>query len=337
MGKEFASFLINEEVNRLNYRIMENKQVEAPVLLIMFNRFDETKMVFDKIRQARVKKLYLACDGPRDGNEKDVEEQQRLKTIPDLVDWDCEVHTLFREKNMGCGRGVSSAISWAFENEDRLIILEDDCVPSMPWFSFCNHCLEKYKNDTRVWTINGRSQHLNHPCFHGYDYTFSIYTHSAGWATWKRVWDGFDIKIPYMEQFMREGGFRNITGSLLEQKTLENLFVKPFRKNPNLCLSSWATPFDFYMLSHGGLAITPRENLIKVYGMVGTHSNASGGSYVYSIPASETFTFDKEPLFIIPNAEFNEVHLKKHYLRMKRDRYKPANIIRKLKQILGIK
>ena len=196
---------------------MDNKIIEAPVLLIMFNRYEETKMVFDKLREAKVKSLYMVCDGPREGNVTDVKEQEKLKQLPSLVDWECEVHTLFREKNMGCGRGVSSAITWAFENEDRLIILEDDCVPSMPWFAFCNHCLEKYKNDTRVWTINGRSQNENDPSFHGYDYTFTIYTHSAGWATWKRVWDGFDIKIPYLDQFMEEGGFCNITGSKKER------------------------------------------------------------------------------------------------------------------------
>lgn len=311
---------------------MESKQIAAPVLLLMFNRYEDTKRVFDKIRLAKVPKLYLACDGPREGNARDLEEQAKIKQLPQKVDWDCEVHTLFRDKNMGCGRGVSSAITWAFEHEDRLIILEDDCVPSMPWFSFCNHCLEKYKDDTRVWTINGRSQHENDPSFHGYDYTFTIYTHSAGWATWKRVWDGFDIHIPYLNQFLKEGAFKNITGSRKEQKALYNMCIKPFKKNPKYYLTSWATPFDFYLLSHGGLAITPRENLIKLYGMIGTHSNGLQG-YVFDFQASENYTFDKEPLFVIPNADYNKVHLNKHILRMKRMRYSPSNIMRYLKKI----
>lgn len=314
---------------------MENKVKEAPVLLIMFNRYDETKMVFDKLREAKVKTLYLVCDGPREGNIKDIEEQKKLRQLPEMVDWECDVHTMFRDKNMGCGRGVSSAITWAFENEDRLIILEDDCVPSLPWFAFCNHCLEKYKNDTRVWTINGRSQNENDPSFRGYDYTFTIYTHSAGWATWKRVWDGFDIKIPYMDQFLKEGGFRNITGSKEEQKVLEDRFVRPFKKNPNYYLTSWATPFDFYMLSHGGLAITPRENLIHLYGMMGTHSTGNHSS-IYDIKASETFTFESEPLFVIPNVDYNKVHLEKHILRIKKKNTVFGKVIGKAKRILGI-
>ena len=314
---------------------MENIEKEAPVLLIMFNRYDETKKVFDKIREAKVKSLYFVCDGPREGNKKDLEEQIKLKKLPEMVDWECEVHTLFRSINMGCGRGVSSAISWAFENEDRLIILEDDCAPSLPWFKFCNHCLEKYKNDTRVWTINGRSQNENDPSFHGYDYTFTIYTHSAGWATWKRVWDGFDIKTPYMGQFLKEGGFRNITSSKKEKKVLEDMLVNPFKKNPNYYLSSWATPFDFYMISNGGLAITPRENLIQLYGQIGTHSIGKN-SYIYEIPASEKFTYDKEPLFVIPNVEYNKVHLEKHILRIRGGKNTIAKIFEKIKKILGL-
>lgn len=314
---------------------MGNEVKEAPVLLIMFNRYDDTKMVFDKLREAKVKTLYFVCDGPREGNTKDIEEQKKLKQLPEMVDWECNVHTLFREKNMGCGRGVSSAITWAFENEDRLIILEDDCVPSLPWFAFCNHCLEKYKNDTRVWTINGRSQNENDPSFHGYDYTFTIYTHSAGWATWKRVWEGFDIKIPYWNQFLKEGGFRNITGSKKEQQVLEKMLVNPFRKNPNYYLTSWATPFDLYMVSHGGLAITPRENLIHLFGQVGTHSTGED-SYIYDIPASEFFTFGNEPLFVIPNVDYNKAHLEKHILRMKGCRFTPAKIVNKIKKILRL-
>ena len=136
-----------------------------------------------------------------------------------------------------------------------------------------------------------------------------------------------------MNQFLLEGGFRNITGSKLEQKALYNMCIKPFKKNPNYFLTSWATPFDFYLLSHAGLAITPRENLIKLYGMSGTHSSGSH-SYVYDFEASETFTFDKEPIFIIPNYEYNQVHLKKHILRMRFYRYTFSNIIRKLKELL---
>ena len=43
----------------------------TPVLLITFNRADNTRKVFEKIREAKVKKLYIANDAPRENNIND--------------------------------------------------------------------------------------------------------------------------------------------------------------------------------------------------------------------------------------------------------------------------
>ncbi len=310
--------------------------VESPVLLLTFNRADNARKVFEKIREAKVKKLYFACDGPRPGNARDLEERKKLIQLSQEVDWDCELHTLFREENLGCGLGVSSSITWAFENEDRLIIMEDDCVPSLPWFAFCDYCLEKYKDDTRIWTINGRSQNENDPSFFGYDYTFSIYYHCWGWATWKRVWQGFDIRTPWLGQFMKEIGFRNIAESKKERKLFASIYGRRLLRNPEYYKSSWATPFGSYVAANGGLAITPRENLIHNIGMEGAHSegiNPKKLPIYYRLQASETYTFDKEPIFITSNAEYNRVHLLKHMLPMGRRHITLKAIVRKLKKM----
>ena len=47
------------------------------------------------------------------------------------IDWPCEVHHLFSDKNLGCRLGVTRAINWFFENVDEGIILEDDCIPHL--------------------------------------------------------------------------------------------------------------------------------------------------------------------------------------------------------------
>ena len=74
---------------------------ESAVLLITFNRSDNTREVFRQIKQAKIKKLYVANDGPREGNENDIIERERIKLLLQEVDWDCELHTLFQEKNLG--------------------------------------------------------------------------------------------------------------------------------------------------------------------------------------------------------------------------------------------
>ena len=88
---------------------------------------------------------------------------------------------------------MSRAISWFFEQVEEGIILEDDCVPHPDFFTYCATLLERYRNDTRVWSING-SQFL-HPAEsaavfrrQGADYWASSHADSWGWATWRRCW-----------------------------------------------------------------------------------------------------------------------------------------------------
>ena len=109
----------------------------TPVLFVIFNRPDTTQKVFNAIRQAKPKQLFVAADGPREGKEGEKEKCEQVREIIEQIDWDCEVKTLFRDKNLGCKIAVSSAIDWFFENVEEGIILEDDCLPSQSFFWYC--------------------------------------------------------------------------------------------------------------------------------------------------------------------------------------------------------
>ena len=122
--------------------------LNTAVLFLIFNRLDTTKRVFEAIRQAKPSKLYIAADGARNNKEG---ESEKVKAVRDFIinniDWQCEIKTLFREKNPGGKYAVSSAITWFFENESMGIILEDDCLPIQSYFWYCEELLERYKED----------------------------------------------------------------------------------------------------------------------------------------------------------------------------------------------
>ena len=92
--------------------------ITAPVLLTGFNRPEITQKTFDAIRKAKPQKFYFAVDGPRKDRPDDIKKRQAVVDIIKKVDWECEVHTLFRDENVGCGYGPYSAISWVFEKEE---------------------------------------------------------------------------------------------------------------------------------------------------------------------------------------------------------------------------
>jgi GR25 family glycosyltransferase involved in LPS biosynthesis len=126
---------------------------KKPVLLIAFNRPDQTLQVFEQIQKYKPEKFYFAVDGPRD--TKEIEAVNKVKEISNKVDWNCEFKTLFQEKNLGCKNAVTSAINWFFQNNEDGIILEDDCVPSESFFKFCEEMLEKFKNNNNVMMVSG--------------------------------------------------------------------------------------------------------------------------------------------------------------------------------------
>ena len=166
----------------------------APVLLIIFNRPDTTARVFEAIRAARPTELYIAADAPRENRSEDKRLCEEAKKITEKIDWPCEVHRLYQEKNLGCKRGPIASITWFFENVEAGIILEDDCVPHPSFFAFCSELLEKYADDKRIMHVSGNNFQFGKMRGDA-SYFFSEYTLSWGWATWRRAWQRFAHRI----------------------------------------------------------------------------------------------------------------------------------------------
>ena len=127
----------------------------TPILFLIFNRPDTTYIVFEKIREFKPEKLFIAADGPRENNLEDIKNCEKARAVIDHIDWDCDVKLLFREQNLGCGLGVSSAITWFFDHVEYGIILEDDCVPDLSFFDYATELLKRYKDEPRVMMIAG--------------------------------------------------------------------------------------------------------------------------------------------------------------------------------------
>jgi GR25 family glycosyltransferase involved in LPS biosynthesis len=160
--------------------------LKIAVLFLIVNRLNTIRQVFAEIKKAKPPRLYIASDGARDDVES---ETQKVKDVRDFVvdniDWDCEVKTLFRDGNLGCGLSVKSSIDWFFKQEEMGIILEDDCVPNESFFRFCEELLIKYEADDRVGMISGNNHISYQPNLDSY--LFSRYKGCWGWATYGNV------------------------------------------------------------------------------------------------------------------------------------------------------
>lgn len=241
--------------------------LDIPVLFLVFNRLDTSEKVFEQIRHARPKKLYIACDGARNEIEKLKVEKVR-EVILSKIDWDCNIHTLFREQNLGCKIAVSQAISWFFDNEEYGIVLEDDCLPSPSFFVYCSELLKKYQYDERIYLISGYNK-KNKWSPQGEDYFFSNLGGIWGWASWRRAWRHFDLEMNDLEPFVRGNKFIHLLGSKVG-KIRQKHILSANRMN----ISAWDYQWGFARHKNSGLACVPSVSLIKNigFGSEGTHT-----------------------------------------------------------------
>ena len=167
-----------------------------PILIMAFNRPDHLQALLQRLREVQPEKIYVAIDGPREHREHEFEKVQACKDLISTIDWRCEVKSNFQESNLGCGLGVSTAISWFFQHEERGIILEDDIIPDPSFFPYCTELLNRYEAHERVFAISGcnfvppeAQTHPENP------YRFSQVPHIWGWATWRRSWERHQLDI----------------------------------------------------------------------------------------------------------------------------------------------
>ena len=254
-------------------------QVKSPLLFLIFNRPVETEKVFNAIRNARPTKLYVAADGARSSKNETLLCNQ-TRAIIDKVDWQCEVRTLFRHQNLGCKAAVSGAISWFFENEEEGIVLEDDCLPSSDFFLFMDEMLEKYRHDARVRHICGCNFQKGNKRGNA-SYYFSNISHVWGWASWRRVWNEYDLEMKFAKELIDEGYIDLLTNN----KNLLFLFKHSLWVVKNGEVNTWDMQLCYSNFINNGLCIIPNFNLISNigFGINATHTTAKQ-SKVASLP-----------------------------------------------------
>lgn len=232
--------------------------MRSPILFLVFNRPNPTRQVFEAIRAAKPPKLYVAADGPRPNREGEQERCEEVRRIATAIDWDCEIKTLFRDKNLGCKIGVSSGIDWFFENEQQGIILEDDCLPAKSFFLFCDEMLDRYKDDTRVWQISGSTFFPQGISSTNADYFFSRYGPIWGWASWRRAWKHYDADLTQWRAMSEPYIMNNVYPNKYERIAKLNLGSKLNEGQ----IDTWDFQWGFIKNYNNALSIIPKFNQI---------------------------------------------------------------------------
>ena len=234
-------------------------KVDIAVLILFFNRPGCLKKVYDEIRKARPARLFLYQDGPR--GEHDMEGIMACRKVVENVDWECDVHRNYQEKNQGVDPANYNAQKWAFSLADKCVVFEDDSIPSVSFLSFCKEMLDRYENDERICMITGFNTDEVTPDVKD-DYFFTSVFSIWGWASWRRVIDKWDNTYAFLDD---EDAMEKVRGAMKQRGLVEDTL--------KACYSHRASSKDYYetifwstMVLNNQLAIMPSKNMINNLG-----------------------------------------------------------------------
>lgn len=311
----------------------------TPVLLITFNRPDYVRQVLTEIRKQQPAQLFVCQDGAREGNLLDAERIQEVRNvINELVDWPCILHTLYQEKNLGCGPGPAAGISWFFEHVEYGIILEDDAVPHPDFFEYAATLLDKYKDDDTIRAIG--SMNVDTQKWGAGSYYFSMMNRNlCAWGTWRRAWQAFDLRLLDISKCRMQRTLRKYGCTMIEREywcdRLEEIHKDGCKG------ASWDMQFLMSIWLRDGKGIIPNVNLSSNIGTVGeaTHQ-MEAGNIIDNVP-----TFPILPLVHPTSGEIQyEADRQFHYRYFEPGKQNWSrwltmyNILnRRIKKLLGIK
>jgi hypothetical protein len=254
-----------------------------PVTIVIFNRVNETRNLLIALTSVKPNIIYVISDGPRENVLSDYEKVNECRRLVDeFIDWECTLIKMYSTNNLGCMRRVVSGLDEVFKHSDKSIILEDDCIPSINFFKFCDWALIEFEFNTEIGMISGSnllSDLMDLNCRNGFSKYISIW----GWATWRRVWQKYDSHLTIMDVQKNSKMF-------FPTKFWENLFWKELFKLSIYSSKIWDFRLQYIFFSFKLFSVYPKYNLIDNigFGFDATHTSI------------------KEPDFVVNNRTNNE-------------------------------
>lgn len=271
-----------------------NKGFNIPIVLIMFKRTASTLKILERIAQVKPKKLYLMADQGRTTKEKEEVEQCR-KAVLDAIDWECTVVKNFAEENRGVYANIGLGAKWVFEREEQAIFLEDDNLPEVTFFRYCEELLEKYKDNDDVLWINGTNYLAKYNQKDGDSYMFTKHLLPCGWASWsKKFLKYYDGELENATPENLKALRNNYESRKLYEQQKYSYRGELSRKQRGARFISWDYQMAFSVRFFNKFGVSPCVNQIKNIGVDGLSTH--GGNDINNVMTNRFCGMPSHPL-----------------------------------------
>ncbi|MEZ8772794.1 hypothetical protein [Vibrio sp. 10N.247.310.17] len=232
-------------------------------------------MVLDALSKcdlAMDSKLYIHQDFPRNNAEENAasEFQACYQTIENKF---ASVEIVKQSENLGCDRSMLWMMDYIFKKYEKVIVLEDDDVPSIDFLKYMNFCLDKYESDKTISGISGYCPPINIVEDYEYEVFKSPRGASWGWGTWKSEWNDIDWKATKYKQFKHSFSSRRSFA-----KGGEDMFPLLKHAIENKEFPHWDIIRCFDMFNKDKYFLFPVKSYVKNIGFDGSGTNCNSST-----------------------------------------------------------
>jgi hypothetical protein len=198
---------------------------------------------------------------------------------------------------LGCGRREASAFDWVFSEVEEAILLEDDTLPTLSFFHFCQVLLERYRDDERVMMISGNNFQRNQSRA-DYSYYFSKLVSCWGWAGWRRAWKHYDYDMKTWPEFRRLELIESVCEDPYQQEYWRGTFDRMYVHE----IDTWDYQWVYACWSQSGLSIVPTRNLVTNIGFGPDATHTTSKNPLAELPTSDIWDV-RHPPFVVQDRD----------------------------------
>ena len=272
----------------------ELKNKYAPIVVFAYNRQMHLRSTIEALAkndEAKDSDLFIFSDGPKlvSGDNEETKKKNQIniekvndvrKYIKSLIGKNLfkSVHIMESQVNKGLANSVIEGVTLIIVKYGRVIVVEDDAVPSPHFLSFMNRGLDYYeKFNSKVWYIGGYSPKLDLPLDYHYDYYLMGRGSSYAWATWVDRWNKIDWQVKTYNSFKRNLFDRRKFNKFGDDRSLM------LDKQMHHEIDSWAIRFSYEMFRNNMYVVLPTHSLIKTIGWDGSGTHTNNGSHIFDV------------------------------------------------------
>ena len=231
------------------------------IALFAYKRPEHTKRVLEGLKANNIRHLYVFIDGPK--REEDRPLVEEVNALVEAVDW-CRTQIIRSQNNKGLAESEICGISHVLQRHERIIVLEDDCVPAADFIDFMEQCFDRYQHEPKVMNITGYALPIKILRRYPYDVYFTYRSGSFGQGIWKRSWQFFK-KDP--QDFHRIENSRELRRKL--DRAGRDLYFM-FKQQMEGKLDSVGIWWAWSIVKNDGVCVNPVISRIQSIGHDGT-------------------------------------------------------------------